>query len=505
MMIRLFVAFFITCAASAQIIQRIQRPVENMYFINDWETYSTYSRITGIVESPRIVFFGTNGAGILRYDKITNHFLVPLTRSNGLLSNNITAMYTEIADTARYYQSTVGIETDRGSQVLPLDQSDDFYLRTTDPAFFRKGRFAMPIVQITESDQFTFDMPYTYTQNGQIRGDKFDQFKITGKFTDQSYGQWLIVNNFGLFYAATSSSFYKPIKLGPISNNINAITLVNDDLYLGQSGNTSYPIFTRWAADGTWDHWRQDHVTALRSKVVHDVVSYQGKIWMGANLGLLSYDPATNEFKDYQIGGLHQAAIYEIFPFENELLLATSKGLYTYLINANDIRQYKFKAMGTVDVLSVAENERFLFAITRFGVFKVDKERNTITEFTQELDFQSIRTTLVRFQNKKFWFNNTDGVFFFDPETEETTQIVLTSSQFQLGITDIDEVDSNLFISTTKGLMIYFAKERQWVWLTKREGLPSNAVKDVIVDGDYLYIATNNGVTRFFWNDISRF
>jgi len=39
---------------------------------------------------------------------------------------------------------------------------------------------------------------------------------------------------------------------------------------------------------------------------------------------------------------------------------------------------------------------------------------------------------------------------------------------------------------------------------TTQDGLPSNEVYELLLDGDYLWIGSDRGLTRFLWNDPDR-
>lgn len=506
-MIRSLFIIFLFTFSSAQVIKRLQQNPRDLFVIKDWKSYSAYSRITGIVESHSTIYFATNGAGLLRYDKFERRFKFPLSRSNGIRSNDIRALYTAHEDSGLLDKRSVLLETSRGPQVISLDQSDNFYLSSEELSFFQKDKRSLPLEAIREEDRFTFDIPYHYQNGGTIRGDNFEEYRVSGKYVDSERGIWLIVNNLGFFYAESEAGFFRPIHLGPISNQVRSLTYYNGDVFLALSNNSrrELPILARWSRENSWKHWRQYYVSELRSSQINKVLVIKDTLWLGGNFGLASYTLGTNEFRDYRFKGLYDNVVYDIFAYKNELLFGTDKGLWIYQAKSKSLHQLKFKAIGNVDVFSVAEDDRYIFAVSRFGVYKIDKKNESISLFNNELDFPSIKSSIVRYIDGKFYFNNTDGIFFFDPERNEKTQIVLSSTNFQLDISDIELSGDNIFLATNKGLLIYYKKTDEWVWITKREGLPSNQLNDIELAGDFLLIASTNGVSEFYWRDESRF
>lgn len=505
-MIKPALAILLFCSAAAQHISRIQRTVEDMFAISDWETYRGFTQITGVVESQRHIYFGTNGAGILRYDKFENKFVNPLTRSNGLRSNHITRIYSSLADSTSEYETAYGIETPRGSQVIETDQLDVGTISTRFADSFVINPQQRGFAPMAASDVPQFATPYFLEPNLTVRGREFQRFKLRGKYVDSDYGSWLLVDNFGLFFAETSSSLFEPIKHGPISNTIYSLATWENSIFLGQAGSAKKPVFTRWDLDGNWEHWAKDFVTDLSGDRVNRAVTIGDSLWLATNGGLVWFDPKSEEFRLARDNRLYAMEINDIADGGSEVILGTSKGLFAYRKQSKSVHQYKFPQIGTVDVLSVASNGNTIFAVTRFGIFQIDREDNSILDFRKEISFQSLRTTLVRYMNGKFWFNNTDGIYYYDPIEDEATQIVLTSSTFQLQVRAIKEDGAgNLFVGTNKGLLLHSREDDRWVWITKREGLPSNFVNDILLEEKSIVIATANGISRFFWQDLTRF
>ena len=47
-------------------------------------------------------------------------------------------------------------------------------------------------------------------------------------------------------------------------------------------------------------------------------------------------------------------------------------------------------------------------------------------------------------------------------------------------------------------------KQEVRVLFTTQDGLPSNEIYELLLDGDYLWIGSDRGLTRFLWNDPDR-
>jgi ligand-binding sensor domain-containing protein len=68
-------------------------------------------------------------------------------------------------------------------------------------------------------------------------------------------------------------------------------------------------------------------------------------------------------------------------------------------------------------------------------------------------------------------------------------------------IRDIESSDDVVWFATDKGVLKYDRLENYWRIFTKEDGLMSNDVYHLDLEGDILWISTDTGITLFYWND----
>ncbi|MEE2632647.1 MAG: hypothetical protein VX826_02825, partial [Candidatus Neomarinimicrobiota bacterium] len=66
---------------------------DNRFDPFDWEMYSQSDRINSISEDNTYFYFGTESAGILRFNKFSEQFDIPITRAQGLHSKAVKHVY----------------------------------------------------------------------------------------------------------------------------------------------------------------------------------------------------------------------------------------------------------------------------------------------------------------------------------------------------------------------------------------------------------------------------
>jgi ligand-binding sensor domain-containing protein len=64
--------------------------------------------------------------------------------------------------------------------------------------------------------------------------------------------------------------------------------------------------------------------------------------------------------------------------------------------------------------------------------------------------------------------------------------------------------EKNVWISSAEGLLKYDRKRLYWLMFTSEDGLLDNNCYQLLIDGDYLWIATASGISQFYWNSSDR-
>jgi ligand-binding sensor domain-containing protein len=489
---------------NGQFLERIKRNAKDIFYINDWQTYLTYSNVTDIIESQLYIYFSTNGAGILRYDKFNRTFSFPLTESNGLISNVISEFSINAEDSNSFYIKRVKISTNKGPQAFQLDQDDNYYFREENLNFYNKTIRNQQKLSLPKKT-YALEQPYTMTFDNIIIDNKLQTYRINGEYRDKASGIWLFVENLGFFYSSSESGFLKHVTDGPVSANNMNIVENRTSLYISQqNSNSTLPSFTEWTLDGEWNHWSQRYTSAFRDNSLGKIVSFNDSLYIASNFGLIRFDTKRKEFTNLQFQGLSNVRIYDIFSSNKRLLLGTERGLYAYYPNTGIFESLIYPQIGLFDVLSVAEDSAYIFAVNRFSVYKINKESGTVSDFNSEQNFPSFLTSKVYYNENKFWFNNNSGIYSFDTKTGKKVQIYLNSASFILEIKAIKTKGNSIFLATNKGLLFYSEKIADWLWISQKDGLIGNNLNDLLIDGDFLIISSNSGVQQFYWNNPQR-
>ncbi len=66
--------------------------------------------------------------------------------------------------------------------------------------------------------------------------------------------------------------------------------------------------------------------------------------------------------------------------------------------------------------------------------------------------------------------------------------------------------DTIAAVASNKGMFFIYYKNRSQFTreFTTEDGLASNDINSLLMDGDYIWVGTDKGLTRFWWNNPDR-
>jgi ligand-binding sensor domain-containing protein len=102
------------------------------------------------------------------------------------------------------------------------------------------------------------------------------------------------------------------------------------------------------------------------------------------------------------------------------------------------------------------------------------------------------------------WFASDDGVVRLDTRTGETEPFWLAAQKIVPRALAVN--DTIVAVASNKGMFfIYYKNRSQFAReFTTEDGLASNDINSLLMDGDYIWVGTDKGLTRFWWNNPDR-
>ncbi|HNO09810.1 MAG TPA: hypothetical protein PKI67_02690, partial [bacterium] len=98
------------------------------------------------------------------------------------------------------------------------------------------------------------------------------------------------------------------------------------------------------------------------------------------------------------------------------------------------------------------------------------------------------------------FFISTHSVLRFDKHKKEWESMPISGSYLQSGVYDAIADEDNLWIGLADGALQYDFELQRWAYYNKKDGIGGYSVYKILPDGDYVWFATENGLTQFYWN-----
>ncbi|MEO0101722.1 MAG: hypothetical protein ABIK84_04910, partial [candidate division WOR-3 bacterium] len=194
------------------------------------------------------------------------------------------------------------------------------------------------------------------------------------------------------------------------------------------------------------DHLRKEGITALAG---------EKELFFATPDKFYLYEPKTEELKEISLPG-----IQKIFPFNDTIFLITANGLFSY-------------SKATDELTEIVDPKGEL----KFGVFGM-----AVNNFGKIF---AVRGGFYKLDNSGNWEKFTiPGIDLSKP------------------IRDLVAREDYLFLATEEGLFALNQKDNRYQIIKEKEGLFSSQIHSLYLDTDYLWIASDKGLSRLIYKKI---
>jgi ligand-binding sensor domain-containing protein len=182
----------------------------------------------------------------------------------------------------------------------------------------------------------------------------------------------------------------------------------------------------------------------------------------------------------------------------DSVFVGSAYGLSVFYPFADSARYSDQIYLPNQEIFALAGTDDALWIGTDQGVFRLKyktgkMERLNIMQVTASGYINDITVG-----PEKIWVASEDNLVAIDPETAEVTEFPEVNSYG--GVRAVDSQGDIVAAAVGDGLLLIFMgkKKTQKYLYTQNDGLPSNNIRDVLFDGEYLWIGSDMGLTRFW-------
>jgi len=290
---------------------------------------------------------------------------------------------------------------------------------------------------------------------------------------------------------------------GLANPNVRALVVDGYDLWVATERGVSFYDFVA-------DEWRTfTRRDGLPANNAHSLALSSGAIWVGTSLGGARYDKTAGNWTAYTIAdGLPDKEVWAIAVDGIDVWFGTNEGVAVLNTELEKWRWY------TVDdglignkITAIGVTEYYIFLNSSDGATVYDKQLGSFSEFskTEGLPSDAVKSTDSELQY--VWFGTAGGAMLYDwvsdlPDELFTNRDGLSGNNVQAVKIDGERV----WLGTDSGLSMYNCKTKIWRHFkrasrlgkeTQTAGLISHNIKSLASDGDFLWVGTRTGLSRY--------
>lgn len=453
--------------------------------------YADFNYINAVATSQKYVYFATTN-GIIVYNKLEHQWELPLTGADGIDSENIQRIWVDRFDQSLCAATAAGLYqydslAGEWSPIpeLPHIQTDDQHVRI--PAI-------MPV-----PPGFNF-MPGGSFADGYGRS-----FPIHDMVDDGTGTVWIGTWGFGPAKAETISSPVEFLPYGLLQNP--SYTLHSDDSVLWIGGPILASFRTGVTAldrvNNSFKYVESGTVSEFPQNDVNCIETDSASVYLGTAIGLLVCDRTSYRVvsRRDQNGGLPDDHVTCLKKVGDSLYVGTDAGLVVLGASLDSVGyvapdEFLNKIIYDLDVV-----DDYLWIASEVGAYRLSLTTGKLQRFQDPDQVLFHRVYTVRHWKRSVWLASDAGAVKLDIDTGTTKPYRIVCQQFESRAMAAN--DRILAISSDRGFTLIYLDEKnsRTREFSVDDGLPSTHVFSLLLDGDYLWIGTELGVCRFWWNN----
>jgi hypothetical protein len=456
-------------------------------------SWSNFSHITGIAVGHDFAYIGTT-EGILRYHRYDRKWHNPITVSDGLTNSIIRRIAVSFDD------QRLTVDTDGGIYVFDNVIGQWFLDTEFRMEDYRDSRPSPPLPLLL--------LPFGYhmTAEGYIEDSFFRQYEITAWLDDNFNSIFVGTWGLGMLHVDSRSLDAKPIPIGLLQKQTDVIYMEGDSIWLAGNAGDRPPeyadarlgvtLFNRQSQEFTYFEPRM--IPGFDSEIIYDIDGDEKNLYFAGRQGLTIWSRSENYFSTMRNrDGLPDNETTALAAGNDSLWIGTSHGLalYTPSTDTTLIVGREVLAQRFITALEVIADR--LIIGTDKGAYYINTGTKKIGRLKDPHGNLGGLIRHISVSGDDLLISSDWGLTLIDMKTEKASLVPFTDAAGGSYAAAANEI--YIAAAVENGLMLTDRKTGKKRVFDEFDGLLSINISTMVADGDFLWIGSDKGLTRFLW------
>jgi ligand-binding sensor domain-containing protein len=295
------------------------------------------------------------------------------------------------------------------------------------------------------------------------------------------------------------------LPFGLYSPDVRCMAWDDDGMWIGGYEMPDIPGgITKWDMETeTWQYHEAPLIGNLYSHNVNTIIPGGDKaVWFGTDLGLSRFDRKKRVWRTWDdADGLWSDNVTALTLSDQDLWIGTDAGINRMKLPSLAVSQVRHKSLIHRHIYFLEMDGNDVWAGTDEGIYRYQASTGKWIYVPCYEGMLVHEVTALSVTEQDIWFGTNDGIAVLD-KASQTWDGYLKDHHFnaQDFFYTILADDQNVWVGTNNGVLKFVRAESRWHRYTVRDGLMDDAVRWILLEGNYVWFGSRSGINRFYWN-----
>ncbi len=334
-------------------------------------------------------------------------------------------------------------------------------------------------------------------------------YAITEMLDDEAGNLWLGSWGFGAAIAGSSARQLEQLPYGLIQQDIRAIHFDGSNLWVGGRVGISYRTGLSGfnLENNSFEYLESGTNSQFPASDVYSIESIGENIAIGTEDGLylISGESDFMSIERYsRRRGLADNGIMSLAAIGDSLFIGTVGGLNLLTLSNDSVQTLYPGQFNNQTIYDLECDGSYLWIASIDGAYRLNLSNNRMQKFDKTGNILFGAQFDIELEGDNIWFVSDHDLIRFDQKKGEIDSFDDLSRVIYGHTIVANELIAA--VASDRGLIVIFlkAENRFAREFTFDDGLASDNIYALWIDGDYIWIGTDRGLTRFLWNNPER-